>query len=586
MIERKIEHFNSWAATSQLLRDVYDKRWARSLNIEKGRFPDRETALSKVRKRSKLYFRKIWATNQRTLAGMYGAFLSDPDSFIIKEREGEDVLRCEVLNKMVAYRRDMMFSQQSLLRKLIWAIMNVLSFGICVGKLSWEYNEDQGIDGPRFTLYPNEAVYLDLAASTPEDMEYIMFDNYMTQAQMEALNFKNIGDVPAQSAQTNQLRDARYRDEIDPLQNPKADEYPVAGRYEEGRRKALLKFHLVREVFYKDDGVIKYSAYSPNPNKFYSKEDIIESPYGSRYPAVIGSCLQDPHKMIGEGFNEVLEGPEKSINFFSNLRKDNVVLAMNKQYKVNRYGGVDIQRLLYSTPGGVIKMNDVNAVKEIDHPDVTQSSYVEVQKDEDMMDEMSGVTKGKRGLELASTTATVGQINEQNASAKGDLYTGIMGETLFRDFYSLLAHEIILFETDETVFRVANSQIRQDPRFVHEVYDFENLGYDCVIKAGLSSISKSLQINQIFMAIDRGNMSNQTALLMSKLGLPAEYVKTTEFYKKLLPLIGIKNVEEFMIRLNPPQQPQGGEGGGGQSSSSPELNEANDLQRGNIGGSL
>jgi hypothetical protein len=301
----------------------------------------------------------------------------------------------------------------------------------------------------------------------------------------------------------------------------------------------------------------------------------------------MGTCLTEAHKLVGEGFPESMEGPQESFNHNLNARKDNVSLALNGMSVVSRYGGVDLQSLTNSRPGGIIMADDINAVRERQIPDVTQNAYMESSADEGMMQEVAGVTAQHLGLGR-NEKATVAQINQAEGGAKIDLYISIVGETFVRDFYSQLAYLIQRFETDEMVFRIANANLRQEGYEGEDIYDLD-FEADCIVNVGLGTVGRQQDIQMMSMAMDRAIMSNQaTVALMQSGATPPvggfKLIDTTAFMEDMLPKLGRKDLGRYFITVNPPPQPQGGGGSGAGGAPGGELNFQNDLQQGGLGG--
>lgn len=555
----------------------YHERWASNMNLINGVFPDTERRMSRVRNRSKLFFRKIWATCWRLVASFYNALLRDPMTFKIVGRDtGADPHKAGVLQKVVEYRRDEMFAQQSLFIQFVWAFLNITQLGWCGGKLQWLYDPERGVDRPDFRLYPNEQIFPDMTAETEDQMRYLIFESFMTKPEMERYGYENLDKAQPESVPTNNLRSARYRDSMDPLQNPGENEYPKPGTYEEGQEEPQEKFYRVWEAFYrKDDGSLVFTVTNAS---YCILQEERPNPYGDIYPNVFGSCLLKPHKLIGEGFPEPLEGPQESYNAHINQRKDNVSLALNRQTIVSRFGNVDLKSLVNSRPGGVTLADDVSAVQERDTSDVTSSAYAEAAADDAMMNEMSGVTPGKMGLEDAPK-ATVAQLNEANASAKIDLYTAIVAETFFKSFFSKLAYMCQMFETDETVLRIANETYANEQATAmggkpydpveDEVYEFSEFQADCTVNVGLGSVGKELELRQTFLAMDKMIMANQLSVAMLQAGAaPPGGVKMFDvvaLMEDALPLLGKKELSRYSFPLQPPN-PFGAPPGGGQGN--------------------
>jgi hypothetical protein len=543
------------------MQSTYRERWQKNIKLVKG-INEEGAARSRVRKRSKLFFRKTWATGWRLLASFYAAFLKDKDHFKI---EGRDILedpgQARVLQYVVEYRRDRMMRTQSLFTKLIWGMQDIINLGVASGKISWDYNETLNKDEPVFTLYPPEQVHLDWMAQTKEDMRFVIFEDFLHKEELKQMGYKNIDDAESEGLPTNIVRSARYRDKSDPMQNPADGEYPRAGRYGETDRfdGHVSDIYRVWTVFYKEDGIIMMAV--TNKNKCILQEPEV-SPYGDRYPLVLGSCLLESHLLVGEGFPEALEGPQTSYNANINQRKDNIALALNRQTIVSRYGNVDLQSLLNSRPGGITLADDVDAVKDREIPDVTQSSYAEAMADEHMMNEMSGIVPIKEGIEKAEK-ATEAQLNYMESNAKIDLYIAIVGETFIRDFYSTLTYMIQRFETDARIMKVANAKmfrdddLREEGRLALPVWNID-MEADAIVNVGAGTVGREIEIRQLMLAFDRAVMANQAMANLMQAGVTPKrgirLIDTSAFMEDLLPAIGRKDIKRYFISVAPPQQ--------------------------------
>jgi hypothetical protein len=588
MPEEKQEHISKlqkWKKESENNNSQNVNRWVKNMHLSKGVFDEDELKRSAVRKRSKIFFRKIWATTWRILASFHAAFLRDPDNFSIEGRDlRADPATAKVLQKMVEYRRDVMMRKESLFLKFIWGFQNILNFGWTVGLLSWETNEDTGKDGPTFRLFPNEQVFADFASETKENMRFIIFEDFMTKDEMESLDYKNIDKAKPMGAPSSQLRAARYIDSRDPLQNPGENEYPAGGRYKDEQQEEHFDKYRVYKSFWWDKGKMMYSVTDLEDIEFVPPE---ESVYGDRFPVVMGTCLTEAHKMVGEGFPEPMEGPQESYNHNLNQRKDNVALSLNGMSIVSRFGGVDYQSLVNSRPGGVVMADDINAVKERDIPDVTQGAYMEANADDGMMQELGGVTAQHLGLGR-NEKATVAQINQVEGNAKIDLYIAIVGETFVRDFYSQLAYLIQRFETDEKIFSIANEELRREGFKGEEIFDLD-FEADAIVNVGLGTVGRQQEIQQTMLAMDRAIMSNQAMVGLASAGLvPPEGLtlfNTNAFIEDVLPKLGKKDLNRYFINVPPPPpEAEGGGVGGGVGAPGEELNVANQLQAGGFGG--
>jgi hypothetical protein len=595
-----LSYIGSLQRESANLRNWYEGRWQRNIKLKKGIPLEDKTTRSDVRNRNKQYYRKIWGTSWRLAASFYSAYLRDPDQYKIEGRDTEtDPTKAKALGFMTQYRIDKMNRESYLFLKHIWAIMDAIDYGMCAAQLSWEYNPELKKDGPAYTIYPVEQVYMDLAAETPDQMRWVIFEDFMSKEQMKLMGYENIDDAQAEGVPSNPVRQARMFPAKDPIQNPGPKEYPTGGTYEDDRQDDIASnVYRVWKCFYKKDGKIKFCV--TNKDTAILKEEV-DSPYGDMFPLVYGTCLTEAHKMIGEGFAEPMEAFQESYNYTLNQRKDNIALLLSRPTVVSRYGNVDLNSLVNRAAGKAIMADDPSAIKEMEMGDFTASAYRDAAVDENNMRDLSGVTSSLEGAGDAGT-ATGDQINLSQGNAKIELYLAIFGQTYFKSFYSLLAYYIQRFETDANVFRVANTKLNAEGLpGIDKIDDFDA---DVVVNVGMAYVGREQTIRQTLLVMDRAAVYNaaQIQLLQSGAVPPTgvQLINSTEFVRDLLPLLGKKDFSKYFVNIQPPPTPAQSmagaiTGGGPQAEAmagagAPQIGgrgmdiPQNDMQAGSMGG--
>ncbi len=544
---------------SASMRLQYEDRWVKNMKLLKGIPIQDKSTVSKVTNRNKIYFRKIWAISWRLVAALYSAILRDEDNFKIEGRDlMNDVARAEFLQLMTKYRIDQLRRTDSLFLKHIWALKNIVDMGWCVGKFSWNYKPELDIDNPSYTLYPPEQVYPDFNAETKDKMKYIIFENYISKEEMEEMGYENINDAIPERLPISQLKATRFANTgIDPSRYYGENEYPEPGTVAEEQDSINFNLYKVWEVFYKQKGKIMLCITNGRNRIIFKQPE--ESKYGKYYPVVMGLCLSEAHKLIGEGLPEPLEGPQESYNYIINMRQENVALALNKPTIVSRYGNVDLNALTNRGAGKVVLADEINSVQELRIDDVTQSAYKETQMDIAMMDDVSGVVAAIQGLEK-SDTATQAQINFSQGTAKIDLYTAIVAETYYKDFITTLAYMIQRFETDETVFRITNQAFSFKNGFM--LANPYNLDFDADIRINVGpNIGREQEIRQALLVLDRGTVYNQSMMQLLQLGAaPPEGLTLfngAQIFKDLLPKLGQKEIDKYFVVIGQPPVQQG-----------------------------
>lgn len=554
-----LQQIGRWKTDSENQMRMQHQRWAKNTRLVKGIFESDEVTRSKVRNRSKLYWRKIWASNQRLLASMYQAYLKEPDCIKIEARLERNVARAKVLTEMVKYRRDVMYAKQGLFRKLMWSLLDIINLSDTIGKMRWVYTEDR--DGPEFVTYPLDQAFPDPNATCKENMRYIIFENYLTMDEMKSNSYNNLHEVKPCSIVDNVLKQAREQNQGITRRSVSEDSnyYPSDGSGNRGGYKPGSRFK-AWEVFEKRKGKIWYTVTNESTTILKGPEEL---PIDI-YPVVMGSCLLLAHQFFSEGMPEPQEGPQESANATLNMRKDAVALTLAPHRIVARYAGADLQSLMNARVGGLTLIDDINGIKEEQLRDVTSKAYMEVESDDLMMQEMSGVTNQRLGLPGSpGEKATVANISYTESGTKLDLLVGTVGETFFKDFFFLLAYFIQKFETDEVVFNVANEKLLKENPGMDLIYDIDDFQEQFTIQVGAQTINKQLEIQQAYAAMDRATMANQVTTGLIQTGaVPPDKATVFDvalFMKDLLPKIGFKNVSDYVFTLKqPPMVPDGG----------------------------
>jgi hypothetical protein len=593
--DAQLDQLAAWQQESARQRRVYEQRWAKNLRLVRGQWEEADASQSRVRNRSKLFFRKIWAQGWRLLASVYAAFLREPEEVVKIDGVGPEDVRplAELLQIMVEYRVKVMTRTQQLFVQWLWGFQDIITLGVCVGLFRWVYEEQDGVilrDGPEYTAVAPERVYLDWAATTKDRMRYVILEEFLTKEELEHAGFEQLDQVRPVSRGENAVEAGRRG--VGPWPRPYQGEgeYPRPGSVPGAdSRKDLAPSYRVHTCFWREGAGVKMAV--TDGDRLWLKRPI-DSPYGEQYPIVLGQCLTQPHQLVGEGFPESLEGPQESLNATLNARKDNVALYLNRGTIVSRFGGVELQSLINSRPGSITLADDINAVKEREMGDVTQSAYVEAAADENMMEEMSGITAPILGQEK-STKATVAQINVSQSTAKLELYLAIMAETFIKDWYRTLAYFIQRFETDQTLFRVANATWRartQQPA-APELLTVDGFEADVTVKVGPGAVNRDVELRNLMLAMDRGIMANGQVAQLAAAGMSPpeglEFFNTTALLRTILPKLGIRNVDDYTVRLAPPQTAPGqASAGAGRQTPQPgvELGSENALQAGGLGG--
>jgi hypothetical protein len=551
---------------ADLERDRYEYRAARNMRLVKGLPVEDQSIVSNVRKRRKLYFRKIWSAGYRILASFYQAFLQDLNQVKFEGRdEDKDPAAAKVLQKLVEYYRDRLMRTRSLFVQFMWNFLDIIFLGDTNGKLYWKYNEETGDDYLDYKAYPMEQVGRDWAAVIPDEMRFCYFDNYLVKDALEEQGYDEtaVKNAAPCSMPTSPLRAVRYFKSSDPMSSPNVNattNYPESGTGSQPPADQHRQLYRVREFFYRKQNKLYSCVINPEGRVWFKKPTrwLLK-----HYPLITGSMLLEAHKASGEGIPEVGEGPQESLNYNLNIRKDNVDMALRVRPVYDRDANVDIAALLDHRTGLPIGVDgDVNSAVKFDRPpDVTQSSYMEGNQDIGILDEYYGTNPTKMGNSSADK-ATVAQINLSEGNAKIDLFIATTAETFFRQWYYVAAELVSVCCTDEKAIRIANEALRrEDPKAFgaagQVIYDLEDLNLDIIVQVGAGTVGRQVQNQLTTNFIGQAIQANQMTALALKAGIQAPgltFINVTKLLIDQAPQVGIKNVKDYEIPVSPPPQ--------------------------------
>ena len=272
----------------------------------------------------------------------------------------------------------------------------------------------------------------------------------------------------------------------------------------------------------------------------------------NRPPIVMGQSFPEPHQLMGKDLPEVVEGLQRETNAIRNQRREAVALALRKPILINRSSNIDLVGLLNRRIGGVVQGDDisVSSVREMDISDPTGQSIAEMNKVDTDFYETTSIPPNLLGMQ-SSQEATATEVTAQNANANKKIANIIrnLAYTLFIPSLQMLLRLEQTYESDAFVQMVTG-------RMLGWGMPEDNIPTSATIQGDFdlninTGMNKQTQINKWIMLFDRGVQANQAIVGMLQAGVvnPANvhFVDTMKFYHKMLPLVGEKSVDEYMI---------------------------------------
>ena len=175
-----------------------------------------------------------------------------------------------------------------------------------------------------------------------------------------------------------------------------------------------------------------------------------------------------------------IQGLIKEATRLRNSRLDQINLAVNRMWVVDRAAGVNSQAL-YSRPNGIVWANDINSVRELPPPEVPASSFREV---ETINNEIQTTTATASGPELSAAGKTFGRsatganLVANIANSRISLKARMVSELALKPLGRIMLKTNAQFVSEDQWVRSGDPD-RPDPFSVlpkdafHTAYDFE-----------------------------------------------------------------------------------------------------------------
>lgn len=395
-----------------------------------------------------------------------------------------------------------------------------IMYGTAISKQTWRYTEktvmqrvktEQEIDGVKISVrVPQEATKVTYDAPEMRNIpiESFFFDPAYTDIESSpyAIHeyFKEIWEIK-EGARSGYYKNAEK----------------IGTEKESGARKTryddsgltLGDMHDGVRIweYWTDDWLVtvanKSTVIRVEPNPFYHR----------RKPFVKWVPVEMPNEFYGKSMIETLVDLQAELNTVRNQRIDNVSLAINRMFLLNKAAGIDPSQLV-SRPNGYIEVDDVDKdIKELVMSDVTSSAYNDEEVIKNDMDVTSGVHNQDRGQAgERRETATVATLLSSASSERFRMQILLMEEDPLTELGRQLAELNKQFLDDDTFIRIT----KEDGTTEGVTVSFDDIDceFDIVASATATdaAVNKEIRNGQLIQllstALNNPNV-NQAGLL-------------------------------------------------------------------------
>lgn len=373
-------------------------------------------------------------------------------------------------------------------------VMTQFINGTTVFRCYW----DSRINAPKIDNIELRDLWFDPCAKTINDCQYVVHRMYLTLEELEKLRgFDSFSafEIPSAAGDYNTYNSRQVR---------KYQRYEIFDIYERSG----------------DGWTISTRIGNSLPRDNMPLNDGLPIFVGNILPTHVRQDELDIVRVYGQSPIDTLLPLQSEMNFLRNQINDAVRQSLDPKMMA-REGAILDPMALKRGPGSIIKVNDLNGIKELDSPNI-QEAMALVQQTDLEMQETSGITSYNTGTDSAklNDTATGISIISSEANQKLEQYIRAFNETCFEPMMWHMALLIWRYG-DDRFFDGINIARDEDPAlYVHA-------------QTGLGATNPTQKLNAIREAMPA----------LAQLGEPMGMRKLMREY---LGALGIKNTEEYV----------------------------------------
>lgn len=351
-----------------------------------------------------------------------------------------------------------------------------------------------------------------------------------TLSELRSMGYKNVDNIGSDDAAASLNAERVTRLSYD-------DEFASMGIENTGDDSQRLVW--VNELYmrcdYDGDGIAELRKITIAGNEMLENEECDAAPFISITPVPM------PHKFFGLSIADLAMESQKIMTNTIRAQQDNMFLQVNGRYFAVD-GQVNLDDLLTSRPGGIVRIKTTGAVGRLDQGQGDLSSSTEMMQWLEMdLEQRTGWTRYSQGNDSKALNQTATGV--QIITNKGDMRVDLIARNFAEGFVELfrMMLKLISQHQDKKVqVRIAGNWADMDPR------EWRNM-FDVNINVGLGIGSKDEQIQKL-MAI------SQTQAHVLAIGV-ATPKNVYNLQSDIIKLMGHRNPDDYFNdpEKKPPQ---------------------------------
>lgn len=381
-----------------------------------------------------------------------------------------------------------------------------------------------------------EEFLIDKRATTIEDADFVAQRSMVTRSDLIAMGYdqKVVETLPmGDTLEFTPERVARYGRGEQPFNTSNANDTSM---------ELVEYFECYVKTDLDKDGVAELHRVCYAGNEVLMSEECDYIPFHSVCPIPI------PHKFFGQSLADRAIDLQLIKSTVTRQMLDNLYLTNN--YRVGAVEGqVNLDDLLTSTAGGVIRIKNPNALVPMTVQSSAAQSFPMLEYLDMVQAKRSGVSDLQQGLDpnlLQNVTATAVSAMTSSSAGKLELIARIFADTgvstLFRGIMALVCK----YQDKERIVKINNSFVPMNPR----EWDTE---YNLTVNVGLGTGGKAEQLATMQMILAKQEE------VMKEYGLNNPLVNIKQYrdtLAKFINMAGFKDDSQFLMEISEEQAMQ------------------------------
>lgn len=379
---------------------------------------------------------------------------------------------------------------------------------------------------------PPEEFLISKRARTVQDSPFVAHRRMMTRSELVAMGFKKDIVDSLESGDTLEFspdRIARYSQ----------SEQPNSMGSQDQSMEVVEVYECYIKVDYNNDGIAELRRIVYASNEILEDDECDYIPFHSLCPIPI------PHKFYGQSLADRALDLQLIKSTVLRQMLDNLYLTNN--YRVGAVEGqVNLDDLLTSTAGGVVRMKNPNAIVPLTVQPTTAGSFPMLEYLDGVQARRTGVSDSQNGIDpniLQNVTAAAVSAMSQASAGKLELIARIFAETGVKSLFKGILQLLCKYQDKERLVRINGKFVPFNPREWNDQYNVS-------INVGLGTGTRQEQLATMQMILQKQEQIIQTYGLSNPLVNLMQYRNTLA---KFINMAGFKDAAQFMNEITPEQ---------------------------------